>query len=177
MEYRYIYMQMILNYICRMMSLTWNRDKKLLSVIQSWMITNKLELNRNKTELLVLASSHFSKHSSDFQLQIDNNQISPTAPAKYLGVLYNQHLNMETRVAGIFKESYFHKRNIRHLKSILTRDALIFVVHAFITSRLDYCNSFFSACLINWFKGCNGFETSPFGQSRGVGSMITSLRY
>jgi len=37
--------------------------------------------------------------------------------------------------------SYFQIRNIRSLKSILTHDALIYVVHAFIKSRLDYCNS------------------------------------
>ena len=35
----------------------------------------------------------------------------------------------------------FRKRNIRSLKSIPTHDALISVVRAFITSRLDYCNS------------------------------------
>jgi len=38
------------------------------SDIQSWMVTNKLQLNSNKTEFLVLASSYFSKHSGDFQL-------------------------------------------------------------------------------------------------------------
>ena len=48
---------------------------------------------------------------------------------------------METHVAGICKASHFHIQNIRSLKSILTHDALISVVHAFITSRLDYCNS------------------------------------
>ncbi|KAK2148097.1 hypothetical protein LSH36_516g01009 [Paralvinella palmiformis] len=72
------------------------------------------------------------KHSSDFQLQIDNNWISPSDSAKNLGILFDQHLNMETHVAGICKASYFH---------IHTHDALISVVHAFITSRLDYYNS------------------------------------
>jgi len=45
-------------------------------------------------------------------------------------------------VAGICKASYFEIRNIRSLKSILTHDALISVVHVFIASRLYYCNSF-----------------------------------
>ena len=117
------------------------RLENCISDILSWMVKNKLQLNSNKTELLVLASSYFSKHSSDFQLQIDNNWISPSDSAKNLGILFDQHLNMETHVAGICKASYFHIRNIRSLKSILTHDALISVVHAFITSRLDYCNS------------------------------------
>jgi len=105
------------------------------------MVTNKLQLNSNKTELLVLGSSSLSKHSSDFQLQIDNNGISPSDSAKDFGVLFDQHLNMETHVTVICKASYFHIRNIRSLKSIFTHDALISVVHAFITSRLDSSNS------------------------------------
>ena len=104
--------------------------------IQSWMITNKLQLNRNKTELLELASSFFSKHSSEFKLQIDNNLISPIDSAKYLGVLLNQYLNTKTHVADICKAFCFHIPNIRSLKYILP-DALISVVHVFITSQLD----------------------------------------
>ncbi|KAK2161945.1 hypothetical protein LSH36_107g05089 [Paralvinella palmiformis] len=46
------------------------RPENCMSDIQSWMITNKLQLNSNKTELLVLGSSCFNKHSNDFQLQI-----------------------------------------------------------------------------------------------------------
>ena len=118
------------------------RLEKCISDIQSWMVTNKLQLNGSKTELVVLASSYFSKHSRDFHLKIDSDLISPSDSAKNLGVLLDQHLNMETHVANICKASYFHIRNIRSLKPILTHDALISVVHAFITSRLDYCDSF-----------------------------------
>ena len=117
------------------------RLEKCISDIQSWMVTNKLQLNGSKTELVVLASCYFSKHSRDFHLKIDNDLISPSDSAKNLGVLLDQHLNMETHMASICNASYFHIRNIRSLKPILTHDALISVVHAFITSRLDYCNS------------------------------------
>ena len=76
-----------------------------ISDIHSWMVTNKLQLNSNKTELLVLASSYFSKHFSDFQLQIDNSCISSSDFAKKFAILFDQHLNMETRVARICKAS------------------------------------------------------------------------
>ena len=117
------------------------RLEKCISDIQSWMVMNKLQLNGSKTELVVLTSAYFTKHSSDFHLKIDKDLISPSDSAKNLGVHLDQHLNMETHVASICKASYFHIRNIRSLKPILTHDALISVVHAFITSRLDYCNS------------------------------------
>ena len=37
--------------------------------------------------------------------------------------------------------AYYHLKNIRSLKPFLSRDALITVVHAFVTSLIDYCNS------------------------------------
>ena len=43
-------------------------------------------------------------------------------------------------LVSICKASYFQMRNIRSLKFILTNEALIYVVYAFITSRLDYYN-------------------------------------
>ena len=37
-------------------------EKNCISDIQSWMVTNKLQLNSNKTELHVLGSYNFTKH-------------------------------------------------------------------------------------------------------------------
>ena len=48
---------------------------------------------------------------------------------------------MEDHIAHVCRSCYFHIRNVKSLKPILNQDALISVVHAFISSRLDYCNS------------------------------------
>ena len=36
--------------------------------------------------------------------------------------------------------AFYHSHNLRRIKKYLSRDSLITLVHAFITSRLDYCN-------------------------------------
>jgi hypothetical protein len=43
----------------------------------------------------------------------------------------------------VCKACFFHLHNIRRIKKYLSRDNLLILVHAFITSRLDYCNSLF----------------------------------
>ncbi|KAK2155223.1 hypothetical protein LSH36_246g06052 [Paralvinella palmiformis] len=98
------------------------RLENCISDIQSCMITNKLQRNSNKTVLLVLESSYFSKHFSDFQLQIDNKFISPSDSAKMFGVLLDQYLNMDSS-SWYLQGVPFHIRNIRSLKPILTNDA------------------------------------------------------
>jgi len=39
------------------------------------------------------------------------------------------------------RAAYYHLKNIRSLKPFLSQEALVAVVHAFVTSRIDYCNS------------------------------------
>ena len=39
------------------------------------------------------------------------------------------------------KSAFYHLHNIRRIKNYLSRDNLLTLVPAFITSRLDYCNS------------------------------------
>ena len=36
--------------------------------------------------------------------------------------------------------AFYHLHNLRRIKKYLSRDPLIILVHAFIPSRLDYCN-------------------------------------
>ena len=57
------------------------------------------------------------------------------------GVTRDSFMNMEEHIGNICKASYIQLRNIRSIRNIISKDNLITVVHAFITSRLDYCNS------------------------------------
>ena len=41
----------------------------------------------------------------------------------------------------VCKSGYYHLRNIARIKKCLNYDALQTIIHAFISSRLDYCNS------------------------------------
>ena len=39
------------------------------------------------------------------------------------------------------KSAFYHLHNIRRIKNYLSRENLLTLVHAFVTSRLDYCYS------------------------------------
>ena len=48
---------------------------------------------------------------------------------------------MESQVTNICKSAHFHLRNIGSIRHVLTESSSAQLVHALISSRLDYCNS------------------------------------
>src|SRR5208282_2434841 len=48
---------------------------------------------------------------------------------------------MSDHVESVCRSCYFQLRQLRQIKGSLTSDAIKTLVHAFISSRLDYCNS------------------------------------
>ena len=58
-----------------------------------------------------------------------------------LGVVLDQNLNMDRHISRTSKSAFFHLHNIRRISKYLDQESLLTLTHAFITSRLDYCNS------------------------------------
>ena len=119
-----------------------DRINACLSDIRSWMITNKLKINDSKTEFLVLASPNtHAKLPSDLNIKVGNCVIRPSESAKNLGVIFDKKINMHSHITAICKAANFHLRNIGAIRPALTDTSTAQLVHAFITARLDYCNS------------------------------------
>ena len=67
--------------------------------------------------------------------------IASSKSVKNLGVLFDQTLGLKQHITHICQSAFIQLRNIRCLMQYLSADALVTVAHAFINSRLDYCNS------------------------------------
>jgi len=61
--------------------------------------------------------------------------------ASDLGVVINSRLTMADYVASVCRSAYYHLRQIRPTVQSLTLDGSKTLVQAFISGRLDYCNS------------------------------------
>ncbi|KAL3045386.1 hypothetical protein OYC64_013622 [Pagothenia borchgrevinki] len=96
---------------------------------------NFLKLNSNKTELLLIGKT------PNLTLTIDGTPVSPSTQARNLGVIFDPTLSLEPHIRQVVKTSFFHLRNIAKLRPSLTRPAAERLIHAFVSSRLDHCNS------------------------------------
>ena len=112
-----------------------------ISDLRTWMIKHKLKINDSKTEFMVLTSSFLKQQFNDLQIKVGNSQIEPSPTARNLGVIFDSHLNLESHINSVCRSAYFHLRNIRTIRNMLTDDACSQLIHALVTVRIDYCNS------------------------------------
>ena len=102
------------------------------------MTANFLKLNDDKTEIVVI--SRKKDFSSDISsIRMGDSDIAPSETVKNLGVFVNASLSMESHINTICKKAFYEVRNIG--RPLLNDKAAATLVHAFVTSKIDYCNS------------------------------------
>ena len=109
--------------------------------IDIWMVKNRLKQNGEKTEVLYTYKAGFSFKHSLRPLQIGRMNILPAENMKSLGVTLDSCLTLNKHVSAVCSAASLHIRNIGKIRHLLTQSITEKLVHAFITARLDYCNS------------------------------------
>lgn len=71
----------------------------------------------------------------------DSMTLKSTNHARNLGVIMDSDLNFNIHIKTITKSASYHLRNIARIKGFLSKQDTEKLVHAFIFSRLDYCNA------------------------------------
>ena len=110
--------------------------------VKAWATANMLELNDNKTELMLVTSKRTKHlHSLPTSTTIGNAQIPSKKSVKNLGFTLDCHLTMNAHVSNIARTCYFELRRLTSIRRFLTSTATATLVSAFVLSRIDYCNS------------------------------------
>jgi len=113
-----------------------------LTSVQDWMFENKLKLNPDKTEFLLIGNSiQRAKVSHHFPISLMGNNISPSPSAKNLGVTFDEDFNFQRHINSTVKACNYHIREFRRIRKHLDMDVATSMANALVSSRLDYCNS------------------------------------
>jgi len=59
---------------------------------------------------------------------------------RVLGVLITPDLSLDKHVTSVSAKCYFQLRQLRRVRRSLDEESVATLVHAFVTSRIDYCN-------------------------------------
>ena len=110
--------------------------------VQNWMFSNKLKLNPDKTEFMLIGNQcHRNKLLDNFPADILGNSLNPAQFARNLGVTFDADLNFQRHIQNITKSCNYHIRDFRRVRKHLSLQTSIALANALVSSRLDYCNS------------------------------------
>ena len=91
--------------------------------------------------MLFLSSSYYARSIDNQQFRIENTNVTPSTYARTIGVLFDSTMSMKQHISFVCKSAHYHLRNIGLIRKFITRDSCEKIVHAFVSSKLDYCNS------------------------------------
>ena len=119
--------------------------------LRSWMISNMLMVNDSKTEFLIVGSKQQLERVNIPFIHVGEDQITPVTSVRNLGVIFDSNLKMDMQITKACQIAY-HVHNIRRIRKFLSQEATCTIIHAFITSQIDYCNSLMNGLPENLIK-------------------------
>ena len=106
-----------------------------IQAIRSWMIKDKLRLNHNKTEFIVIGTrKQLAKVNID-GLSVGESIIALVTSVRNLRSSFDQNLSMIPNINKICKAASFHIYNARRIRKYLSNDATQTLVHSIVIGR------------------------------------------
>ena len=76
-------------------------------------------------------------------IKVGEVYVKPVNKVRNLGTWFDTNLMMNAGINKTCSNAFFYLYNIKHIYKYLTCESAAALVHAFITSRVDYCNSLY----------------------------------
>ena len=103
------------------------------------MFTNKLKLNPNNTEFILIGSKNNCKQlHPHFPINILSNQVSPAQNVKNLGVVFDSNYTFSDHLSQAIKSTSVHARDLYRIGLLLDLKTSILLANSLVSSRLDY---------------------------------------
>ncbi|KAF7653420.1 hypothetical protein LDENG_00083060 [Lucifuga dentata] len=90
--------------------------------------------------------THFHCYADDTQLYIPTKPFPhlPSPAIKSLSVTFDSTLSFSPHINNITRTAFFHLHNTARLHSSLSQHSIEVLIHALVTSHIDYCNAILS---------------------------------
>ena len=91
--------------------------------IQNWMLTNKLKLNADKTEIVLIGTKKQLEKVTIGEIKVGSSLVNPsTGAVKNIGAWFNAKLSMLQHINNICSSSFYHLHNIRRIRTYFMPD-------------------------------------------------------
>ena len=123
---------------------TVNEDLKEILLI--WCCRNSLFINPDKTKLLYVGVPRLMRTLPTLLPSVTmlGTQIKPVTVAKDVGVYIDCHLNFNEHVTKTASDCTLKLMRVNRIRHLLDQKALIYLIKAFVFSKLFYCSTVWS---------------------------------
>ena len=110
----------------------------------SWMQSNKLKLNTEQTEMVLVGSSVRISSIGCESADIGGSCIPFQTTVKYFRVHLDQTLSMKQHISSLCRTTFLRLMRIASICPFLSNSSTEKLIASMITSRLDYCGATFA---------------------------------
>ena len=108
--------------------------------LRKWMIRDRLMLNDDKTEFLLLGTKQQLAKVDINSITVGESVVNTKPVVRNLGSWFDSQLSMSTHISSLCSSAFFHLHNISRIRKLLSPVETNSLVHAFVTYRVDYCD-------------------------------------
>lgn len=112
-----------------------------VSDAEGWLRQNRLRLNPSKTEVICLGTRPQLSKVTAQSFILGSSVIQRSTTVRSLGFILDEQLTMSAHISNLTRACFFQLRQLSTVFMSLTPSASAALVHAFVHSRLDYCNA------------------------------------
>ncbi len=142
--------------------------------IKNWMTSYFLLLNSEKAEVLIIRPKTSACNNLEHCLTLDGCSVNSSSSVRNLGVLFDSSPSFKSHISSICIP---HLKNISKLRPMLSMSNAEMFIHAFMTSRLDYCNALLGGCSARLINKLQMVQTAAARVLTRTRSMSTLARF
>ena len=94
-----------------------------------------------KTEFLIIGSRQQLSKVNISTNHVGASEIKPVGSVRNLGAWFDSSMTISTHVGKVCSKAFRGLYSIRRIRKYLSEESIKTLIHAFVTSHLDYCNS------------------------------------
>jgi predicted dinucleotide-binding enzyme len=111
-----------------------------LQNVHQWLLANKLTLNKDKTEYIIIGSrQRISNLVTDHKIELGRK-------SKTLGVIIDEHLLWNHQIQNTVTKASKGIGLMRRIKQFVPKSTLVKIYNAIVLSHFDYCSLVWDNC-------------------------------
>ena len=117
-----------------------------LTSLYRWFSANRLKVNAEKTELIMITPSRKHDIYKDIKVALSGNILQPKEEVKILGVRVNEKLKWDSHTSNLINNLKYIYRGYNRSCRYLKEDTRKLLYNAAVASRLNYCDAVWDKC-------------------------------